>query len=64
MSDNAQDPGASAVSDADLGRSQAIFIAVGLAIVLGGLWMLYGSDGPYHPEGPVTRGEVQLLEGS
>ncbi len=64
MSDNGQDPRAPAASDADLGRSQAIFIAVGLAIVLGGLWMLYGSEGPYHPEGSVTQSEVQLLEGS
>ncbi len=35
-------------------KSQTIFIAVGLAIVLGGLWVLYDTDGPYHPEIPVT----------
>ena len=35
-------------------KSQAIFIAVGLAIVLGGLWLLYDADGPYHPEAPVS----------
>lgn len=35
-------------------KSQIIFIAVGLAIVIGGLWMLYDSDGPYHPDIPVT----------
>lgn len=35
-------------------RSQIIFIAVGLAIVIGGLWMLYEADGPYHPDIPVS----------
>ena len=45
---------ATAVGDAELGRSQAIFVAVGLVIVLGGLWLLYQSDGPYHPEVPIT----------
>ena len=35
-------------------RSQTIFVAVGLAIVLGGLWLLYDVDGPYHPDIPVT----------
>lgn len=28
---------------------QFVFITVGLAIVLGGLWLLYGGSGPYHP---------------
>ncbi len=64
MSDKAQNPRASTASDADLGRSQVIFIAVGLAIVLGGLWMLSQAEGPYHPEGPVTRSQVQLMDGS
>jgi len=35
-------------------RSQMVFITVGLAIVIGGLWLLYDLDGPYHPEIPVT----------
>ncbi|MGC1496253.1 MAG: hypothetical protein WA790_10615 [Sulfitobacter sp.] len=35
-------------------KSQTVFIAVGLAIVLGGLWLLYDTDGPYHPDIPVT----------
>ncbi|MGJ8615882.1 MAG: hypothetical protein ACSHWS_03515 [Sulfitobacter sp.] len=35
-------------------RSQTVFITVGLAIVVGGLWLLYDLDGPYHPEIPVT----------
>tara|TARA_R110002124_G_scaffold100496_2_gene247445 strand:- start:944 stop:1093 length:150 start_codon:yes stop_codon:yes gene_type:complete len=32
------------------GLSQAIFIAVGIAIILGGLWVLYQSSAPYHPD--------------
>lgn len=35
-------------------RSQSVFIAVGLAIVIGGLWLLYDTEGPYHPDIPVT----------
>ncbi len=35
-------------------RSQNIFIAVGLGIVIGGLWLLYDMDRPYHPDLPVT----------
>ena len=36
-------------------RSQVIFIGVGFAIVVGGLWLLYDVDGPYHPDIPVTE---------
>ena len=43
------------------GRGQLIFIAVGLAIVLGGLWLLYSAQGPYHPGGDT---QVQLLDAS
>ncbi len=64
MSDQVKTPKASSASDADLGRSQAVFIAIGLAIVMGGLWLLYQSDGPYHPEFPVTDAQGQVLEGS
>ena len=46
-------------NDADLGRSQAIFVAVGLAIILGGLWLLYSNTGPYHPDVPVSENVVQ-----
>ncbi len=35
--------------------SQSIFVAIGLAIIVGGIWMLYMSDAPYHPEDTVTR---------
>jgi hypothetical protein len=45
-------------------RSQNIFIAVGLAIVVGGLWMLYDTDGPYHPDIPVTDTVINSTSGS
>ena len=51
-------------TDANLGRSQAIFIAVGVAIVLGGLWLLYDNTGPYHPDQPMTEIPFQGATGS
>ena len=45
----------------DRGFSQFLFIAVGLAIIIAGLWSLYMGDAPYHPE--VGQGEV-ILPGS
>lgn len=45
-------------------RSQMIFIAVGLAIVFGGLWLLYDAEGPYHPDIPVTDTVVRDVEDS
>ena len=50
--------------DANLGRSQAIFMAIGVAIILGGLWLLYGNTGPYHPDIPVTQTHGQDGTGS
>ena len=35
--------------------SHAVFVTVGLAIVVGGLWLLYDLSAPYHPEIPVTE---------
>lgn len=32
------------------GVSQLIFVAVTLAITMGGVWSLYMGDAPYHPE--------------
>jgi hypothetical protein len=32
------------------GVSQMIFVAVTLAITIGGIWSLYMADAPYHPE--------------
>ena len=46
-------------TDADLGRSHAIFIAVGVAIILGGLWLLYSNTGPYHPDIPVSETQAE-----
>jgi hypothetical protein len=32
------------------GVSQAVFVAVTLMIITGGMWSLYMTDAPYHPE--------------
>lgn len=45
-------------TDAGRGVSQAIFIIVGLGIILGGLWYLYMGDAPYHPTDEVSRGTI------
>ncbi|GLT12845.1 hypothetical protein PVW51_01580 [Sulfitobacter sp. PR48] len=42
----------------DRGLSQAIFIMVGIGIILGGLWFLYQSTAPYHPD--VTGGQEEI----
>lgn len=46
------------------GRSHLVFVAVGVAIILGGLWLLYASEGPYHPDFPVSENEGRLYNGS
>ncbi|MBD3665610.1 hypothetical protein [Sulfitobacter aestuariivivens] len=43
----------------DLGRSQAIFVATGICIILGGLYFLAQGDGPYHPE--ISGDEAQFV---
>ena len=48
------DPEPAARQAAGFDRGQAVFIAVTLSIVLGGLWFLSGLDGPYHPAGEVS----------
>jgi hypothetical protein len=45
-------------------RSHLIFVAIGVAIVIGGLWMLYQFDAPYHPEVPVTDSQQLSTSGS
>jgi len=40
--------------------SQALFVLAGLAIIAGGIWTLYMSNAPYHPEVGMTGGEVFL----
>ncbi|MBM1632739.1 hypothetical protein JQV27_10845 [Sulfitobacter mediterraneus] len=40
--------------------SQMVFVAVGLAIVVGGLWLLYQGNAPYHPDVPMTDSETYL----
>jgi len=41
-------------------RAQAIFAAVGIGIIFGGLWFISESNAPYHPEVPVTGGELVI----
>ena len=36
--------------DGDRALGQFFFVAIGLAIIIGGLWSLYMGDAPYHPE--------------
>ena len=43
---------------AQRGVSQAVFVFVGLGIILGGLWYLYMGDAPYHPADEVSRGTI------
>ena len=47
MTMQSQEKGSAVASQVDVGRY--VFIAVGLAIVLGGLWLLSDFGGPYHP---------------
>ena len=47
MTMQSQEKGNAVSSQVDVGRY--VFIAVGLAIVLGGLWPLSDFGGPYHP---------------
>lgn len=46
-------------SGRDRGFSQFLFIAIGLAIIISGLWSLYMDEAPYHPE--VSQGGATLL---
>ena len=32
------------------GISQAVFVLIGILIIVAGLWTLYMGDAPYHPE--------------
>ncbi|MFT6674926.1 MAG: hypothetical protein ACJAVM_001112 [Sulfitobacter sp.] len=45
------------------GFSQMVFVCVGVTIVVGGLWLLYQSTAPYHPDVPISEGSsVQAVE--
>lgn len=48
--------------DDNRGTSQMVFIAVGLAIIVGGLWFLYDANLPYHPDFPVSEGQVIVVD--
>jgi hypothetical protein len=43
------------------GLSQVVFVLGGIAIIVGGLWMLYMGDAPYHPQDQVTRDSFSLI---
>ena len=59
--DKTSKQGASApVDDLDNSRSQVVFIAVGIGIILGGLWLLYDADGPYHPGDSEADAHIQV----
>tara|TARA_R110002049_G_scaffold44333_5_gene130062 strand:- start:110529 stop:110717 length:189 start_codon:yes stop_codon:yes gene_type:complete len=38
------------INDADARKYQILFMSVGLAIIMAGLWWLYEVNAPYHPE--------------
>lgn len=53
------DPRGALAEEADkITRAQAIFAAVGVAIIFGGLWFISETNAPYHPEVPATGGEL------
>lgn len=64
MNANANSKTPMQAKDAALGRSEVIFVAAGLAIILGGLWLLYTGTGPYHPDVPVSENITQAVTGS
>ncbi len=59
MSTKTNESNSARSNDSDLGRSQVIFMAVGVGIILGGLWLLYSGTGPYHPDVPMSENMVQ-----
>jgi hypothetical protein len=64
MNTNVDSKPVSQAVDAAVGRSEIIAMAVGLTIILGGLWLLYSSTGPYHPDVPLSENIVQGVTGS
>ncbi|MEM6303679.1 MAG: hypothetical protein AAF744_03105 [Pseudomonadota bacterium] len=56
--------GAAGISGvAGFDKTQVIAIAIGFSIVSGGLWLLYQSTGPYHPDGALSDGQAHLYVG-
>lgn len=53
------DPRGALAAESDrITRAQAIIAAVGVGIIFGGLWFISEMNAPYHPEIPVTGGDV------
>lgn len=42
--------------------AQVLFFTVAFGIIIGGLWSLYMSDAPYHPEIVAVGGEIYLAQ--
>lgn len=64
MDTKAKDTPTAPARDLGTGRSQLVYVAVGLSILLGGLWSLYSADGPYHPAGAEVDAQFQLSDDS
>ncbi|GAA6175741.1 hypothetical protein [Sulfitobacter pacificus] len=41
--------------------SQIVFVLIGMAIIVGGIWTLYMGNAPYHPQDEVTRESTPLI---
>ena len=64
MNTNTDSKASQPAEEAAVGRSEVVAMAVGLGIILGGLWLLYSGTGPYHPDVPVSENIVQDVTGS
>ena len=64
MNTNADNKAPLQADEPTVGRSEIVVMAVGLSIILGGLWLLYSGTGPYHPDLPVSENIVQGVAGS
>ncbi|WP_370399990.1 hypothetical protein [Sulfitobacter sp. JB4-11] len=53
--------GARGIESDRITLAQAIFAAVGLTIILGGLWLISEMNAPYHPDGAATAGDVMIV---
>ncbi len=42
--------------------AHVLFFTIALTIIFGGLWSLYMSDAPYHPDIVMSEGEIYLAQ--
>lgn len=64
MNTNADSKATQPADEPTVGRAEIVAMAVGLSIILGGLWLLYNGTGPYHPDVPISESIVQDVTGS